>query len=516
MATHKGKLKKKTKGIGWQLIIEGREQPMDIPLRKKFFRDSDATEDMEVEFVSKRPNDPGSLEKVTIPNMPVVEPSTSSKGQGKGRNHGRNSRRDSGHGRQNNDRSKLSPAGRYKAPASYLQQQFHNPYTFLPFYLDHPRHDSATPLTADEFDSKRYTGVLKLKVDTISPLMTCDPNEYKKKKEHRFFRALTIGKDVIVPATGVRGAMRSLLSVLTGCSLSYMNGEARVCQDRDKNLGPDTEFAKQNRRPDVEPLPTNIFLAEIVKPGSYDSPGKIRLGDAQLIKLNDLIRLFGPDSINRSRPSRGNKAFFVRIDENGIPVASNEGEYKEGKAWKVKLSGRPVGSGQQLEGKSEGGFRRNGETIDLPVEFWAAYNSLNCHRVGYELRKGDLVWLQAKDLNAGNIESLDDIESIQWARWGKRGQAIRDLVDEKIWPDYMQDSDEVSVVTDMFGMVNPMKNSQEAFAGRVRPQNLVFEDAKIKKEITLAPLGVPHLGCIASIETIKIPMPSARKIHSKG
>ena len=61
-------------------------------------------------------------------------------------------------------------------------------------------------------------------------------------------------------------------------------------------------------------------------------------------------------------------------------------------------------------------------------------------------------------------------------------------------------ADKVDQVTDLFGQVPPdSKYDAPIFAGRIRPENLVFHNAasSLTKNVVLAPLSVPHPGCSA-------------------
>ena len=51
------------------------------------------------------------------------------------------------------------------------------------------------------------------------------PKPLDEDAEHKTYQALTIGNDVIVPATGVRGALRTLMTILTGGTLGYLNDD---------------------------------------------------------------------------------------------------------------------------------------------------------------------------------------------------------------------------------------------------------------------------------------------------
>ncbi|MEO8498527.1 MAG: hypothetical protein ABI614_25980, partial [Planctomycetota bacterium] len=102
------------------------------------------------------------------------------------------------------------------------------------------------------------------------------------------------------------------------------------------------------------------------------------------------------------------------------------------------------------------------------------------------------------DADAVQIKSSADIRSVQWARWGKRGQALKERIPEAVWPDAMQAGDAVDEVTNLFGQVPGRGQEATSFAARIRPENLVFYDAKPKVvEEHLAPLAPPHPGCLA-------------------
>ncbi len=355
------------------------------------------------------------------------------------------------------------------ASPKILGEPFHNPYTFIPFPKQVDR-NLPTPLTADERPSElhRTSGVLELTIKTLSPLMTCHPVPISEKKGHKTYKSLTIGKDVIVPATGVRGALRTLMTIISGGTLGYMDEDLWLTQGRDVQLGPST------KNPDV---PDHVFLAEVIRPGTANSPGKIQLGETELIKADTLKKKIR--DLDYRRPTNGEK-----------PLPPYED------IWKIKLSGRPI----MRRNKKEGLFRGTGSQITLPASFWKDYQGRNRHSIRKELRKGDLVWLEPTDKKCSRITSQKDIKSIQWARWGREGKALKNMVPETVLPDSLRSDGKVDMVTDLFGQIpNPnVPGAAGPFAARIRPGNLVFPDAKEKTftEI-LAPLAPPHPGCIA-------------------
>jgi hypothetical protein len=179
----------------------------------------------------------------------------------------------------------------------------------------------------------------------------------------------------------------------------------------------------------------------------------------------------------------------------------------------------------RLKTKREGLFRpfTNSVTVEIGVRFWQAYANRNRHgfREG-KLEKNDLVWLE---LNESGIQKKEnhrlqdlqecDIESIQWARWGKKGMPLLESIPQSVHPDYLQrDKKNVSLVTDLFGQV-PVNNPEDSliesaptFAGRIRTDNLVFENG-INSLTDIEPLSVlasPHPGCLAFYREKKFPL----------
>lgn len=380
------------------------------------------------------------------------------------------------------------------AEARVLGQPFHNPYTFLPFpdagWFNGARaRRRPTPLTQDEIDLSLFTGVVELELETLSPLLTSNPKETSEQQGHKVFEVLAIGDDVIVPASGVRGCLRTLMTILAGGTLGYLDEGAWLVQGRDLPLGP----AGNTSPPSV---PRRVFLAKVVKPGTDASKGTVKLGQTRLVKLEELERL----RRQLPRPRPGERIRHLWLDEATTSIS----EQRDAKhPWQLKLSGRPINP----KGKREGVFLDDGMDLDLAPEFWRAYSGRNRHGDRPELRVGDLVWLEARQ-GLSEIKAATDIESIQWARWGRRGESLREVVrrdHEHLLPDSFNPDGKVDEVTDLFGQVPGDKKDRKGAAGpiaaRIRPENLVFCDAvsksRLLRGVTLAPLAPPHPGCAA-------------------
>jgi hypothetical protein len=162
----------------------------------------------------------------------------------------------------------------------------------------------------------------------------------------------------------------------------------------------------------------------------------------------------------------------------------------------LRLSGRPI----KPQGKREGILRQAGSrVIELPEHLWLEYRGRHRHADFPELRRGHVVWLEPASPDLPEIRGPEDVRSIQWARWGRHGDRLLDLLREyhpDVVPDSLRSDGLVDEVTDLFGQIPSEKGAAGPFAARVRPENLVFEDPRTSV-VTLSPLVAPHPGCRA-------------------
>jgi hypothetical protein len=489
--TIKGRLRvRATKGNTLVVVVlpsKKGEAEHQIPEPAKFFRFEDAKDGTEVDVEREG----GKIVKVTIPGVTVVPPARG----------GRPAPAYGGRGGMSRQ------GGQYEAPRWHAQPRgpepaakpdilglpFHNPYTFVPFPENGPRRNQPTPQTADEVDTARLSGVLVLEVTTISPLKTVQPKPVKESDtKHSFHDALCIDDDVIVPATGVRGALRTLLTVLTGGTLGYLDEGAILCQGRDLNLGP--------RGPNADSqVPANVFLAEVIKPGNAHRSGMVRLGETVLVKTDDLERKY---RAQLPRPKSGQRQgeVWVQIENRRGNFAdlTEVGRISSSRTpWRIKLSGRPINE----RNKHEGAFLPRDAQVELPPQLWREFEERHKQSdMTGELKKGDLLWLAPAQPDLQAMRSADDIHSMQWARWGRLGENLRDLVPSALLPDYLKNDGLVDEITDLFGQADPTgEGLAPNFAARVRPENLVFRGARtaLQKKVPLARLSNPHPGCVA-------------------
>lgn len=299
------------------------------------------------------------------------------------------------------------------------------------------------------------------------------------------------------------------MTILTGVTLGYVDDEAWLCQGRDARLGPASEQTKGQ-------VPSRTFLARIIEPGGFGRSGKVEVGRTILVKADDLERAAqraGLGSLPRPRP--GSRINHLWTDDVMSSVSDHETDKLK---WQVKLSGRPINK----RGKREGLFLGSGTIIELNKDLWAAYAGRNRHGDHPELHKGDLVWLEPKSFGLDKISSAEDVKSIQWARWGREGERLLDIIrlrHKDQLPDAFNPDGLVDEVTDLFGQIPRDDIAHEApnqakpafaFAARIRPSNLVFSKAKSQvQRVVLAPLAPPHPGCAAFYRAISGDLKSA-------
>ena len=376
--------------------------------------------------------------------------------------------------------------------ARALGHPFHNPYTFIPFAQGKVERHEPTPHTADDTDKERVSGVITLDVTTLRPLATLHPLNKKAPNGEKVnvpgdYQALTIGNDVIVPATGIRGMLRNLMMILTGGTLSNADRYAYACQGRDVNLGPSNPARDPNAT-----IPQEIFLAKVIKRGDEKQSGIICTGSTCLISCETLEGILG---------GRNAVANLRKKAKSGVFLKKNNGRWektteKDPNAWELKLSGRPVNP----RFKREALFQAdpNGE-IEVPSKLWAEYASRYAAGDHPELLKGDLVWLQPTDNTLRRITKSEQIKSFQWARLGREGDSVMALLPPKadVLPDVLRNDGKVDWVTDLFGQVpDETRSKAPSFAGKIRPSNLVFADARGQvQKVEMAPLSMPHIGC---------------------
>ena len=362
---------------------------------------------------------------------------------------------------------------------SILGNPFHNPYTFISFPSEKPERHAPTPLTIDELETERKTGFVDLEIETLSPLLVPEHND---KKDQTVVSAMRIGKNVIVPASSIRGTLRNLTAIISGSALDYVDDNLWLCQGRDAKL--DDKFTQYR------------YLAEVIVPGDSSKDGIVRFAKAELVESKKL-KIF--DDRQRKDYSEGKLEMW--IDDPAADYVSISRKQDPSHPWRVKLSEKKVGD--RNRNYHDGAFRpEEAREITLRANLWKDYLGRHRNANHKELRKGDLVWLEPNVFN-GQIHDGGDVKSIQWARWGRTGVNFKENLQRilgHMLPDSIKNDGKVDITSDLFGSIpipeDGEEASYEAFAARIRPENLIFENPETFWN-EMPPLSSPHPGCKA-------------------
>ena len=511
----------------WQVKLKTKKGSKEFPIfdGAKYFREEDAEEGAEVNVIREN----GQIKKVTIKGKPEKIPQAETK-----KTVGGDKIKSMANHPQNTQTTPKDTNKMQQALPEVLGEPFHNPYTFIPF-MDIPvtKKIAHIPLSADDKPNKGFhTGIIRLKVQTKSPLMSRDSGKANKEK-HKSYQMLKIGRNVVVPATAIKGFLRNLTTLLSGGPLHNLDENAYLCQGRDVQIQGENGNAP--------------FLACVVEPGDVLRDGTLQLGESRFISTLALARYEDKGGGNKAELDRleqamkeyedlkvGRKSARVANDKNLVTKLTKQMERikrnhlnmvnaaeklieslrKESRPiwilpnkdqvndisydaprsedyWQLKISGRPI----QGFNKKEGLFKPNGQKITIPSKLWAEYASRNMHGTQKTLQKNDLVWLEVNK----NCETIQ-ILSLQWARWGKKGNSVLEIIKQAhVKPDWLSGGKEIHPVTNMFGLGSPSPKHRDGLsvASKLSFDNLVFNrNVKIFPCKPIAPLSSPHPGCL--------------------
>lgn len=99
-------------------------------------------------------------------------------------------------------------------------QKFVNVYHFAPLTEEAPKRKAALEKTTEE----QYTGKMKVKLQTRTPLFIPDIREPEREEKHRVYSFFTYdGKTPVIPGSSLRGMLRSVYETLTNSCLSAVD-----------------------------------------------------------------------------------------------------------------------------------------------------------------------------------------------------------------------------------------------------------------------------------------------------
>lgn len=408
---------------------------------------------------------------------------------------------------------------------------FCNPYNFIPFREQPLPRAAPTPRCADDRERERFTGCIELELELVTPLLSSDPTpqlrplgQQQQGKEHKVYQALTVSGHPVLPATGVRGALRSMLEAICGAGVAVLADHIWLWEGRHANGR----------------IGENAVLAEIVEPGGIGRPGRIRLGETRsFISATSSIdphdrtakhqwqwkhaclqnahgKIDDPASLDRQCAVWANETFTSFIVATPAHLQPNALH-----PWRVKVSGKPVPPPArhpmtqrpiELAQKEDAAFRRlpDSPEIEIPAALWEELLGVNYgglldqrSKLGGPLKPHDLIWVILKpehtvaQLGGEMNIRAEHIRCLSWTRWPRQGSPLHKRMPQYTHPPGWSADGTVDGVADLFGAVplGPGRAAKRlaAFAGRIRPDNLVFpSDTIIERGIALAPLLPPH------------------------
>lgn len=384
--------------------------------------------------------------------------------------------------------------------------RFLNPYNFVR-YLPEP----AIPL--DDPDAQllgrcappphdRYvglTGRITCTLEAVTPLFISDSHDIKVTKvrlsdgrevEHKSYRFFQYeGKDAI-PATSLRGMIRSLFEAVTNSPFSVFNGDERL------EYRIDPADARHFKPGIVQSLPTGdqpgvIALCEEAKIGAYyDDPAANILDDSWRC---------GEEAYAIVGKTKNNVPKVELISRNHQALASDGRPVRYG--W-VKVTGRTIDTKRNESFFYHKEDPAKAKKVYFDADREADFNAV-LHAQLHERKEDFHTQVQSERLAPGNLvyvelepdgKTVRNIALVKVARLRYR-HAIGDLL-----PDHLKPSDQyekLDIASRVFGWVKATptedREARVAYAGRVRFSHAVLVEDKgvYAEEMPLAILGAP-------------------------
>ncbi len=384
--------------------------------------------------------------------------------------------------------------------------RFLNPYNFVR-YLPEPS------IPPDDPDAQllgrcappphdRYvglTGRITCTVEAVTPLFISDSHDIKVTKvrlsdgrevEHKSYRFFQYaGKDAI-PATSLRGMIRSLFEAVTNSPFSVFNGAERL------EYRIDPAEAGDFKPGIVQSLPTGdqpgvIALCEEAQIGAYyDDPAANILDDSWRC---------GEEAYAIVGKPKNKKTKVELISRNHQALASDGRQVRHG--W-VKVTGRTIDTKRnesffyykQDPAKAQKLYFDADQEADFNAVLYAQLHErkedFHTHVQSERLAPGNLVYVELEP----DGKTVRNIALTKVARLRYR-RAIGDLL-----PDHLKPSDQyekLDIASRVFGWVKATptedRKARVAYAGRVRFSHAVLVEDKgvYADEMPLAILGAP-------------------------
>lgn len=385
--------------------------------------------------------------------------------------------------------------------------RFLNPYNFVR-YLPEP------VIPPDDPDARllgrcappphdRYvglTGRITCTLEVVTPLFISDSHDIKVTKvrltdgrevEHKSYRFFQYeGKDAI-PATSLRGMIRSLFEAVTNSPFSVFNGDERL------EYRIDPAEARRFKPGIVQSLPTGdqpgvIALCEEAKIGAYYHDPVANILDGSWRCGEEAYAIVGK--------TKNNVPKVELISRNHQALASDVRPVRQG--W-VKVTGPTIDTKRNESFFYFKGDRTKAQRVYFDADREADFNAV-LHAQLYERKEDFHTQVQSKCLAPGNLvyveldpEDESRVRNIALAKVARLRyrHAIGDLL-----PDHLKPSEQyekLDIASRVFGWVKATptedRAARVAYAGRVRFNHAVLTEDKgvYDEEMPLAILGAP-------------------------
>lgn len=384
------------------------------------------------------------------------------------------------------------------------QYRFLNPYNFV-------RYLPAPTIAPNDPDAQllgrcpppphdRYvglTGRITCTLEAVTPLFISDSHDIRVTKallasgrevEHKSYRFFQYGSKDAIPATSLRGMIRSVLEAVTNSPFSVFNGEERL------EYRIDPAEARRFKPGIVRSLPENgkpglITLCDEAKIGAYyASDEKNVLDDSWYCGESAYAILF--------RTKKG----VMKVET----ISRNQMAGQAHKGW-VKVTGPTIDTKRNESFFYFKGDPAKAATVSFDANRESDFNTI-LHAQLHDRKEDFRSQIQSERLEPGNLVYVEldpddnsEARNIALARVARLRyrHAIGDLL-----PDHLKPSehyDQLDIASRVFGWVKATRdedrNARVAYAGRVRFSHATLTEdgdkGTYKDEIPLAILGEP-------------------------
>ncbi|MDY6876465.1 MAG: TIGR03986 family CRISPR-associated RAMP protein [Chloroflexota bacterium] len=391
---------------------------------------------------------------------------------------------------------------------------FLNPYNFVrPVSGARPeKHEKnvlgdAPPPPHDRYVDEMLTGQLTCKVTAVTPLFVSDSHEIKGKSgEHRSFRFFEYDGEPALPASSLRGMVRSVFEAVTNSCFAVFDAERRLQYREVPRYGNRVKgnpgIVRKMAEPDTDGRPAIdgvIELCQAAQVGAYYE-GRERWKNALGRKPNGSP--WRTDDLAVARAKRSEQRWLVQEiaeTKEGLNPLEPDEEYIEG--W-LKITGRGEDTNKRNEALfldpalhgSEGKITFSHDVQDNYDAVLKRQHEMEETPVNLpsdRLRKGDLVWV---DVQNGTSRARR-VARVQIPRVPYR-RAVGELLPKHLHP--CSEYEELCPACRVFGWVRQIERGEEispkkrtAYAGRVRLTHGELQEECGNFNATLAILSSP-------------------------